>query len=98
MGWNSRWDKWVVEKDLMAAGPEALEMQKQLKDKKKKQKVRRNKKDLSRIFRCAAAFTVSVQQHNTVCSGTHRPTSRLRFISGFVRFACGTAEKWNSCN
>lgn len=39
MGWNSRWDKWVVESDLMAAGPEALEMQKQLKEKKKKQKV-----------------------------------------------------------
>lgn len=39
MGWNSRWDKWVVESDLMAAGPEALEMQKQLKDKKKKDKV-----------------------------------------------------------
>ncbi|CAM9227841.1 unnamed protein product [Scytosiphon promiscuus] len=39
MGWNSRWDKWVVESDLMPAGPEALEMQKQLKDKKKKEKV-----------------------------------------------------------
>lgn len=39
MGWNSRWDKWVVESDLMAAGPEALEMQQQLKDKKKKAKV-----------------------------------------------------------
>lgn len=39
MGWNSRWDKWVVESDLMPAGPEALEMQKQLKDKKKKDKV-----------------------------------------------------------
>eukprot|EP00903_Cladosiphon_okamuranus_P007568 g7342.t1 len=39
MGWNSRWDKWVVETELMAAGPEALEMQKQLKEKKKKQKV-----------------------------------------------------------
>lgn len=39
MGWNSRWDKWVLESDLMAAGPEALEMQKQLKEKKKKQKV-----------------------------------------------------------
>lgn len=41
MGWNSRWDKWVVESDLMAAGPEALEMQKQLKENKKKQKVSR---------------------------------------------------------
>lgn len=39
MGWNSRWDKWVVESDLMAAGPEALEMQKQLKEKQKKEKV-----------------------------------------------------------
>lgn len=38
MGWNSRWDKWVLEADLMAAGPEALEMQKQLK-KQKKEKV-----------------------------------------------------------
>lgn len=42
MGWNSRWDKWVLESDLMAAGPEALEMQKQLKEKQKKQKVSRN--------------------------------------------------------
>lgn len=42
MGWNSRWDKWVVESDLMAAGPEALEMQKQLKEKQKKEKVSSN--------------------------------------------------------
>lgn len=39
IGWNRRWDKWVVESDLMAAGPEALETQKQLKEKQKKDKV-----------------------------------------------------------
>lgn len=40
MGWNSRWDKWVAESDLMAAGPEAQEMQKQLKEKQQQEKVR----------------------------------------------------------
>lgn len=39
MGWNSRWDKWVSESDLMAAGPEAQEMQKQLKEKQQQEKV-----------------------------------------------------------
>ncbi|CAN0375319.1 unnamed protein product [Ascophyllum nodosum] len=39
MGWNSRWDKWVLESDLMASGPEALEMQKHLKEKQKKEKM-----------------------------------------------------------
>lgn len=40
MGWNSRWDKWVLESELMAAGPEALALQKSLKEKQKKDKVR----------------------------------------------------------
>lgn len=39
MGWNSRWDKWVIESDLMKEGPQAEEMQKQLK-KEKMDKVR----------------------------------------------------------
>lgn len=52
MGWNSRWDKWVVESDLMAAGPEALEMQKQLKEKKKKQKVGRRQRQPRACLPC----------------------------------------------
>ncbi|CAN0010437.1 unnamed protein product [Choristocarpus tenellus] len=40
MGWNSRWDKWVTEKDLMAAGPDAEETQKRLKEQKKRDKAR----------------------------------------------------------
>lgn len=40
MGWNSRWDRWVVESDLVPDGPEAEEMKKQLKESQKKDKVR----------------------------------------------------------
>jgi len=72
MGWNSRWDKWVVESDLMAAGPEALEMQKQLKDKKKKQKVRRKKTIFPGFSACCPVkFVGTVARSATRCSLRH---------------------------
>ena len=81
MGWNSRWDKWVVESDLMAAGPEALEMQKQLKDKKKKQKVgQRQRKHAFPASAWGTVFGIGTKQ-----------SARLEHVWLLVLSCCATA-------
>lgn len=85
MGWNSRWDKWVVESDLMAAGPEALEMQKQLKDKKKKQKVgQRQRKHAFPACAWGTVFGIGMKQRARLETRLAAGVELLRNGVGFV--------------